>query len=188
MKFWLIVGCVVLLYLLYPIFRCFVKRMIGAAKLTRACRKMNYQLYKTHPLWFLGNKNGKACDFYLETPDCVYSVKLFGVPKYHTMLVFKANGDYFIRNHLAFVAWASFVKYDLNGKPKSLPKYDFRCGYREEWEIKTPRNILLIHPVAMEVRFQPRIGPEVIVGAGNVVNGMEIQSMSRFLGELRRSV
>ena len=186
MEFWVIVCSVALLFWLYPWLRCFVKRMIGARKLTRVCRERNYRLHKTHPLWILGHKHSERCDFYVETPNTVYAVKLFGVPQYRSMLVLREGGEYFIRSLVSFVSWLPLVKYDWDYKPKAMPRYDFRCGYREEWEIKTPRNILLIHPVAMEVRFQSHTGQEMTVGSGNVVNGMEIQSMSRFLGELKK--
>ncbi|MBR2894041.1 MAG: hypothetical protein IKC03_00090 [Oscillospiraceae bacterium] len=185
MEFWIFILCAAVVITGFPYIRCFIKRIICAVKLTLACKKKNYVLHKTHFLWFLGHKYAEKCDFYIETPDSIYSVKLFGVPKHHHILIFKADGDYFVRSHLYILP---FVKHSFDSKPRTLPAYNFRCHFRDEWEIKTPHNVLLVHPVSMEIRLQPNFGSEVIVGAGDVVNGMEIQSLSRFLGELERNL
>lgn len=189
MEFWMFLICAVLLFLLYPRLRCFVKRILCAQKIRRVCKAKGFHLHPTHTLWFLGHKRAGKCDCYIETPHNVFAVKLFGMPARMCVLLFKENGEYFIRRYVALAGHGgSGVRYPIDSKPKALPVYDFRYQYKEAWEIKTPHNVLLVNPVSMEIRRQPTKGPEVIVGAGDVVNGMEIQPLSRLLGVLESAL
>lgn len=188
MNFWYIPIGVIALIMLFPYIRCFFKRVICMAKIKRLCRKKRYQLHPTHPLWFLGNRRTQRCDCYIETPNEVFAVKLFGMSRRRTVLIFKENGEYVIRHFLAFLSYGSAIAYPLNSKPKRMPIYDFRFQYKNEWEIKTPRQVLLINPVSMEFRRQPQHGGEIIVGAGDIVNGMEIDSLSRLLSDLENTL
>lgn len=181
MDFWIALLGIVALIFAYPYIRCFFKRLICAQKLIKICRKKRYFLSKTHLFWFLGGKHSERCDCYIETPTEVFAVKLFGVKRRLTVLMLKTNGEYFIRSFIAFGTGAHIA---LNSKSRALPRYNFRYSYKDEWEIKTPRNIFLVNPAAMEIRRKPDNGPETIIGAGETVNGMEISTLSRFLGEL----
>ncbi|MBQ7321095.1 MAG: hypothetical protein IJW99_03265 [Clostridia bacterium] len=185
MEFWIFLLSLIVLFLAFPYLRCFVKRLICFGKIRRLCRKKQYRLFGTHPLWFLGGKHSVRCDCYIETPSEVYAVKLFGLPRRLTVLILKDNGTYVIRS---FMAWLPHVRFTFHSKPRRIPVYDFRYKYRDEWEIKTPHPILLIHPVSMEIRRAGQSGGEVIVGAGDTVNGMELESLSRFLGMLEDAV
>jgi hypothetical protein len=189
MDFWIFILCAAVVITGFPYIRCFFKRLKCVYKIKRLCRNKNYKIHATHPLWFLGSKHTKKCDLYIETANEVFAVKLFGMPKRFSILVLKENGEYFIRNFIALISSiGQGIRFPIDSKPKPMPVYDFRYKYRDEWEIKTPHNVLLVNPVSMEVRLQPNFGSEVIVGAGDVVNGMEIQSLSRFLGELERNL
>jgi len=185
MDFWIFILCAAVVITGFPYIRCFIKRIICAVKLTYVCKKKHYVLHKTNPLWFLGHKYSPKCDCYIETPNSLYSVKLFGVSRHSSILLFKEDGTYFIRRHLYILP---FVGYTFDSKPRTLPVYNFRYRFAQDWEIKTPHNVLLVNPVSMEVRLQPNFGPEVIIGAGDVVNGTEIQPLARFLGELERNL
>ena len=154
----------------------------------KVCRNKGYKIYPTHPIWFLGSKHAKKCDLYIETANEVFSIKLFGLPRRRTILVFKENGEYFIRSFIAFAPYGSAVRYPIDSKSKRLPLFNFRYKYRDEWEIKTPRNILLVNPVSMEFKRQPHHGSEITVGAGEIVNGMEIDSLPRLLGDLESAL
>lgn len=185
MEFSIFLICAVLLFWLYPRLRCFVKRILCAQKLRRVCNAKGFHLHPTHALWFLGHKRAGKCDCYIETPRNIFAVKLFGVPSRMCVLLFKENGEYFIRHYVALAGHSgTSVRYPIDSKPKALLVYNFRYQYKEAWETKTPHNVLLVNPVSMEIRRQPRNGPEVILGAGDVVNGMEIQTLSRLLGVL----
>jgi len=188
MEFWIFIVCSAGVIVGFPYIRCFLKRLICMRKIKTLCRNKGYKTYPAHPFWFLGNKYGKKCDLYIETANEMFSVKLFGMPKKWAILILKENGEYYIRSWTSALAFGMALRYPINGKPKPMPVYDFRRNYKDEWETKTPHNILLVHPVSMEIRYQPELGSEIIVGAGNVVNGMEIQSLSTFLSVLENSL
>ena len=188
MEFWYFLFGVVALIAVWPSLRCFVKRMILAAKLRRLCRDQHYTLHKAHPLWFLGGKRGRRCDCYIETPSELWAVKLFGMPRRMAVLVIRGNGEYYIRSYIAMLSFGQGIRFPINGKPRPMPRFDFRYKYRDEWEIKTPHHVLLVHPVSMEIRRQPERGAEIILGAGDAVNGMEIHSLPGLLGALETTL
>ena len=185
MEFWIFLLCVIVLFLAYSYLRCFVKRLVCLGKIRRLCRKKHYRIVGTHLLWFLGSRHADRCDCYIETPNEVYAVKLFGLPRRQTVLILKENGEYVIRSFLALLP---FVHFTFHTKPRAMPVYDFRHDYRDEWEIKTPHHILLTNPTPMEIRRQPSRSGEVIIGTGDVVNGMEIASLPGFLGMLECAI
>ena len=185
MEFWYLVFGVAVLFAALPYLRCFLKRLVCLSKLSRICRKKNYTLHQGHLFWFLGSKWGKNCDCYIETPNEVYAVKLFGMPRRQTVLILKESGEYVIRS---FVAILPHVRFTFHTKPRTVPIYDFRARYRDAWEIKTPHHVLLVHPTSMEIRRQPNRGPEAIVGNGDTVNGMEIASLPGLLGALECAI
>ncbi len=187
MEFWYVLIGIVAFIALFPYIRCFFKRLKCASKIKKLCRRKGYKIYPTHSLWFLGSKHAKKCDLYIETLNEVFSIKLFGMPRRQSILILKENGEYFIQSFIVLISYSGGISFPINGKHKSMPIYDFRYKYRDEWEIKTPRHILLVNPVSMEIRRQSRQG-EVIVGAGDIVNGMEIDSLSRLLGDLESAI
>lgn len=186
--FWYAVGTLVLVVIAYPYLRCLYKRLALARKIKTVCKKKGHALHKTHLFWFLGSKQTTSCDFYVEGANEVFAVKLFGMPKRLCTLIFNEDGSYFIRRFIAFLSYdASAVRFPIDGKAKAMPSYDFRFRYRNEWEIKTPRRILLVHPVSMEIRRRSLRGNETIVGAGEIVNGMEIDSLPCLLNDLEHA-
>jgi len=172
--FWYTIAAGVLIVFSFPYFRCFFKRCLLAKRIGTLCKSKGYALHKTHLLWFLGSKHTKTCDFYIESASEIFAVKLFGMPKRLCTLILSEDGHYRIRRFIGFLSYGSAVRIPIEGKAKKMPSYDFRYRYHDEWEIKTPRRILLVHPVSMEIRRQPLRGNETIVGAGDIVNGMEI--------------
>ena len=188
MDFWYVLIGIVALIALFPYMRCFFKRLNCMGKIKKVCRSKNYKIQATHPLWFLGSKHTKKCDLYIETANEVFAVKLFGMPRRLSILILKENGEYFIRSFIALVSYGGGIRIPINGKPKPMPAYNFRYKYRDEWEIKTPRRVLLVNPVSMEFKRQPHHGGEVTVGAGEIVNGMEIDSLPRLLGDLESAL
>ena len=188
MDFWYVLIGFVAIIALIPYIRCFFKRLKCAYRIKKLCRTKGYKIYAMHPLWFLGSKHGKKCDLYIETANEVFAIKLFGMPRRLSILILKENGEYFIRSFIAIVSYGSAMRCPINGKPKPMPTYDFRYKYKNEWEIKTPRRILLVNPVSMEFKRQPNHGGEITVGAGEIVNGMEIDSLPRLLGDLESAL
>lgn len=188
MKFWCVLSGIAAFIALFPYIRCFFKRLICMGKIQKVCRKKGYRLHAAHSFWFLGSKRFKKCDLYIETVNEVFAIKLFGVPRRRSVLILKENSEYFIRSYIILISYGRGVRFTINGKPRPMPVFDFRYEYKDEWEIKTPRHILLVHPVSMEFRRQPRHGSEVIVGNGDIVNGMEMYSLSRFLRDLESAL
>ena len=189
MEFWYAFIGIVAFIALFPYIRCFFKRLTCMGKIQKVCRNKGYKLHATHPLWFLGNKHGKKCDLYIETANEVFAIKLFGMPRRLSVLVMKENCEYFIRRYIALLSYNGVgIRFPIDGKPNQMPIYDFRYRYRDEWEIKTPRHVLLVNPVSMEFKRQPHHGGEVTVGAGEIVNGMEIDSLPRLLGDLESAL
>ena len=182
-----ICGIIALLFL-FPHLRLFLKRISCMIKIKKLCASKRYDLHATHLFWFLGSKRSKKCDLYIETANEVFSIKLFGIPRRLSILILKENGEYFIRSFIALISYGGGIRFPINGKPKPMPVYDFRYKYRYEWEIKTPRRVLLVNPVSMEFKRQPHHGGEVTVGAGEIVNGMEIDSLPRLLGDLESAL
>ena len=184
MEFWVFLIVAIALIVAFPYIRCFFKRLGCLCKLKRICQKKSYKLHPTHPLWFLGLNRSAKCDLYIETQVEVFAIKLFGMPQRLSVLILQENGDYIVKR-VSGVRFAHFTSYS---KPKSMLAYDFRHQYQDAWEIKTPHNILLINPISMEIRRQSKNGVEGIVGAGEIVNGMEITSLSRLLGTLENAI
>lgn len=178
---------IIALIVLFPYIRCFFKRLKCARKIKKLCRQKGYRISKTHKLWFLGNKYAKKCDLHVETENEVLSIKLFGMPRRLSILILKENGEFFIRSYIALIsAYSSFLS-PINSKPKQLPVYDFKIGYRNEWDSKTQRRILLINPISMETRRQPHHGGEIVISSGDTVNGMEIYSLPRLLEDMENA-
>lgn len=188
MDFWYALIGVIALVALFPYIRCFFKRLKCAGKIKRLCRRKGYNIHATHPLWFLGSKHTNQCDLYIETENEIFAIKMFGMPRRLSILILKENGEYFIRSYIALVSYGGSIRFPVNGKPKPMSAYDFRYKYKNEWEIKTPRRVLLVNPVSMEFRRQPQHGSEVIVGAGDIVNGMEIDSLPHLLRDLESAL
>lgn len=185
MKFWITIIAVIAVLTAIPYIRCFVKRLILRARINRSCKHKNFILHPTHRFWWLGHKQRRACDFYIETPTQILSVKLFGLKRYRDILIFTSDRKWFIRHFIGFVSNIGIsLRLPVESKPYTLNDYDFRRGFKLDWEIKTPRNILLIHPTCHEIRRRAPHGAETIIGAGDTVDGIEIYSLSRLVGLL----
>lgn len=176
-------GMIVLIKI-YPYVRCFFKRLLCFLKVKHFCRKMRYDLYGTHSFWFLGSKHNSMCDFYIETPEEVYAVKLFAMLHRRSMLIFREGGSYFVRRFVG-VLWIPFF---WNSELKSLKNYAFRYKYKDEWKRKRTHNVLLINPISMDIFRQAINGYEDAVGLGDEVNGMEIYSLSRLLATVENAL
>ena len=173
---WILAVCVVLFYVL-PAIRCLFKRLSCAGKLKRLCRRTGATLQGTHPLWFLGRRGRKHCDFVIETPTQVFAVKLFGVMHGGRVLVLRETGEYFFRRYASILM---FIFNAFDGSFRRLPEYDFSSGDLVAGG-RTRRDILLLNPIPMEVRVQPHSGQEFVTGPGDEVFGMELASLSHLM-------
>lgn len=171
----------VLLIIFFPSLRLMIKRIGLSSKIRKVCRKHCFNVIPTHKLWYLGRRTSDFCDIYIETKYEILAIKLFSVTKKNSILIFDENGSYINRKRRP-ITLGSFANVDSSAK--RIPDYNFRYNYDSRWEIKTPKNILLINPVCNEILYRKRNGIEYILGSGDVVNGMYIYPLSRFVGLL----
>ena len=181
-----VTAALLLLIFTFPYLRCLAKRLVLVCRLRRCCRRAGAEICPVHRLWFLGGKRGDACDFYVVTASEVYAVKLFGLPRRRVILILTERGDWRIRSFIAHTAHFASVCFPIEGKPHPMPQYDFHHRYREAWEGRTHRRILLVHPVAMDFHYLPEHGEEAIIGAGDTVGDLEVFSLPHLLSNLER--
>ena len=166
-----------ILFYVLPGLRCLFKRLGCLLRLTRLCRRHGFTLQGTHPLWFLGSRRFRRCDCVIETPQTVFAIKLFGVLHSARVLVFRETGEYFFRRYASILM---FLFDAFDGVFRRLPEYDFTPG-AEVARSRIRRDILLLSPIPMELRFQPHSGQESVTGPGDDLFGMELASMSHLV-------
>ncbi len=157
----LIFACLIVFY---PFMRFFIKRIIMISRIKRICslKKLKYKAnYFGH---VLGNFNGKNCDFYIETNDKVYSVKLCGTYWRKDLCDFMDKNHYAIRSlSFQFAHTKNSVKY----KVKTKPAYNFRYKFSESYYTKELIPIILMNPTSINVTYNKReIGNSDFVGEG----------------------
>lgn len=185
----------------FPYIRCFFKRLSLLSKIKNACREKGYRLQGMHPFWFLGGKNGKRCDFTIETAEEVLAIKLFGMPRRKRVLVFTEKREYFTR---ILVGVLLLIKEAFDGKAKLFPEYDFVTACTMVSGDKKLRKILLVNPVPMEMMFRKERGKENklshfpmenmpkenakerILSPGDELYGLEVANLTWLLKELER--
>lgn len=175
--FWLWILLFVLIIVLIPFIRFFIKRLLLYVKIKRRCKINGYKLVGMHCFWFLGNRNRKSADFFIKTKNTAFSIKLFGSIRKNVKIIVKENGDYLIRKYYAFLSSKSQALLFSDSKPKPYDKYDFGI----EGIGENVRRIILQHPAAVEVRHQPRHGSEIVVDNSDVLFENEIYSLKAFL-------
>ena len=181
---WLLILSFFLLITIPYIF-LFIKRISLFVKLRTVSKKHSYLVRGTHLFWFLGHNHGKRCDFYIETPNEVFAVKLFAIPRKRALLVIKDDRKYFFRKFRALVSDGAALRHPVNGKLKLMPIYDFQLHNNAKRKTKKTRCILLVNPISMGCHQQPQYGGEVIVGTGECVGNMEVCSSSYFFTLLK---
>lgn len=188
MEVFLLIAAIIAVFLIYPYVRIFLKRLSLWKKLRRICHKKGFTLIPTHRCWIFGRKLGKQCDFYIETRETVFAVKLFGMKKRGQILFFGKNSDFFVRSFIGFLAiTGNGVLIPVDSKVRPIPNYDFRIGFKNEWYLKSIRPVLLLNPACHEVRLK-KDDKEEIIGNNEAVAGMTLFTLARFLGELEDSL
>ena len=173
---YLLVILFILFYAL-PGLRFLCKRLHCAVRLTSLCRRHGFTLQGTHPMWFLGSRRFRRCDCVIETPQTVFAIKLFGVLHSARVLILRETGEYFFRRYASILM---FIFDAFDGTFRRLPEYDFTAG-EEVARGRVRRDMLLLSPIPMEVRFQPHSGQESVTGPGDDLFGMELASMSHLV-------
>jgi len=161
----LIVGCMCI--------RLFFKRVRCLFAIRRLCRKQGLTFRAGHPLWWLGSRYLKGCDFAIEGEKEIIAVKFFGCFWPLKTLIFREWGEYFFRAHSTFLKPLLDV---FDGYPHTLPAYRF-----PEAGGKPQRSMLLINPYPLDVRLQPSSGVEDVTGPGDMLRGMELANLPHLL-------
>lgn len=183
MKFWIPLFSAVILLILYPYIRYAVKRIGLWFKLKKVCKKQKFKIFGTKPLWIFSTNSSETCDCYIETKEKVYAIKLFSVLERKSVLIFNYDGSYSLRTYaLTFIP--SLQNQKGNERKTMLPNYRFRYKYHLDWEIKTPKKILLINPICGEIRKRTESQKEIILGVHESVNGAEIYNATYFITNL----
>ena len=135
--------------LLLPHIVFLFKRILLCIKLKMVCKRQGFTLIPTYFFWFLGNFNGGRCDFYVQTSEQVYSVKLCGAPK-KTIIDFVDSTQYAkrsLRFHLA-----STFRYVV---PRSKRKKAFDFSYHCPEELRSAQiiPIILMNPMPLNVTY-----------------------------------
>jgi len=185
---WILILGITFFVFLFPYIRIFIKRLFLLTKIKRFCLSNNLQFVKTHFFWFLGNKKGIKCDFYIINSRTVYSIKLWESKRYHTELFFTYNGRYFVRRFIALAAGMNLMKTPVDSKWKKLIDFNFRYRFQQEWYTKELKQILLINPTCYEIKFMKINNESEIIGRGQFVCDFYIHTLSSLISELEGSV
>lgn len=186
MEFWYALFGILVLIMLFPYLRCFCKRLILKSKLKKACNNKGYLLHPAHPLWFFGSGRSEMCDLHVETKEEILSIKLFCMPRRHTVLVFGEQGEYYTRRFIVLSYFGGAIHFPINQKKKQMPNYDFRHGYKDEWQKKPAKQILLVNPVPMEFR-RTQNEREIGVDPRDIINNLNVYSLNDLLSLLENS-
>lgn len=184
--FWLLLAAIVTVITASPIIRLLVKRMILRSKIKSAVSAVGGRLIPAHKFWLFGKRMGKNCDFFIETPEKVYAVKLFTVLFKTASIVFADQGCYTPIRHIhLFGRWGQIVSLPLPENARPMPVYDFTTGLPCGAESKEIYQTLLIHPACLEIHRKTEVRRTELLYAGDVICGMHIQSLSGLLRELQ---
>lgn len=182
MEVYLLIAAILLAVWLYPYARTFFKRLAMRRKLRRICKAKGYSIHPAHRLWLFGRRMASSCDFYIETPDTVYAVKLFGMKKRLQKLIIRRD-SFIIRHYIGVVSRTGTAPISYDSKPRPLPDYNFRVSFRDEWYSKAIRPVLLLNPTCFEARVE-KDHKEVLIGNSEAFSGMTLFTLAGFLGQL----
>lgn len=187
MEFYIFMGCVIAILAAIPFLRIFFKRLSMKRRLTRACREGKGTLHPAHRYWFLGRKMGKQVDFYIETAETVYAVKLFAAKKRSRYLIFTDDGMVYSRKFLNLIyRYGTGPRFFRDTKPKKLPDYDFYQGFCDEWKTKDFCSVLLLNPTCVEVH-RNIVNKNTILANGEEIAGKRLYTLSGLIDTIRRS-
>ena len=139
----------------FPFIRFLFKRISLLFKVKSFCKKQGVILHKTSTFWYLGVRNGGGCNFYMETPNKIYSVKLFPTLKKQSCVRFLDNRRYYIEKFMVlFGSWGASVKFSFKSRVKKLNEINFKHKFNTEWNAKPLVPVLLINPICEKVQLK----------------------------------
>ena len=184
--FWLWFSLGAAVIVLLPYLRMLCKRVILYFKVMDTAENVGGRVVPAHAFWLFGRRTGKTCDFYIETPEKIYAVKLFTVLFKTTTIFFTDQGSYtLVYNVAMFGRWNVFSQ-PIPAKTRQLPDYDFTSGLPSDTVQKEFYPALLIHPSCFEIYRQIEVRSTELLYAGDMIRGLHVQSLSGLLKEIRR--
>ncbi len=155
MRWWLCFSVAIAIILLFPYIRFIFKRISMHLKLKTFCKREGLTLHSTRPFWWLGVRRGGGCNFYIETPKTIYSVKLFSTLSKQSCVHFLENRNYYIENFLViFGSWGTSAKFSLKSRIRMMKSLDFKYKFNDEWNTKSLSQILLINPTCRAIKLK----------------------------------
>ena len=172
MKVFIVILCLVLLYVVYPYVKIFFKRLILFFKLKRLCKRNGFTLVKNKIFWFLGRNGSSKYDFFIETKEKIFKVKLFSVKYKVSFLFFRSDSIYYTERYITPVPR---VFIPITSLKKRFPEITEDFEKKDEWYIKREISVLLLNPVCTEVYFDRKV---LLVGEN--LYGMRFNSYKTF--------
>ena len=172
MKIFMVILSVVFLYAAYPYTRIFIKRLILFCKLKRLCKNCGFTLIKNKLFWFLGRNGSREYDFFIETEEKVFKVKLFSVKYKVSFLFFRSDSIYYTERYIMPLPR---VFIPITSLKKRFPQITGNFEKKEEWYIKSEIPVLLLNPVCTDVYLDKKILP-----LGENLYGLQFNSYRTF--------
>jgi len=177
----------VLVLLLLPYIRIFVKRIGLYLRLKRICRKRGFRLQGNHFGWLFSPWWYKKHDFTVYGDHTIYAVKFFASKSKTRRLTIRDDGQFYWIRKLAITGRSpDVVRYEIPEKPRRLPEYDFSVE-ADPWSTAIYKPILLVHPICHEFRREyiaQNTKKTELLGSWEKFGGIYLCSSSRFLDEL----
>lgn len=133
----------ILPFVLYPFLRFFLKRLCFFFKIKKVCKRKKIVFHKRLFSFFSNYKSTNA-DFFIETENDIFIVKLIGV-------FFKHNIINFIDETHLSVKVSGILKWSSENKVKQHPVYDFRHLIDDNSLYKNIHSIILVLPTPVSV-------------------------------------
>ena len=169
MPWWSYILIAIVIIVLFPYARFLVKRINLYFKLKSFCKKENLVLHKASAFWWLGIKKSGRCNFYIETSNSIYSIKLFPMLKSKSCLHFLEDRKYYLEKFLIFFgSYGSSARFSFKSRVHNMGEFDFRYNFNKDWHLKKFVPVLLLNPTCASVKLKTGNGEQVI-GDGDII-------------------
>ena len=155
MPWWSYLLIVIAILLMLPYIRFLIKRISLCFKIKSFCKQENLIFHKTSVFWWLGVKKSGGCNFYIETSNAIYSIKLFPTLNKQSCVHFWNNRSYYVEKFMVlFGTWGSSAKFSFKSRIHSLGEFDFKYKFNDEWSEKPLVPILLVNPICRSIKLK----------------------------------
>lgn len=160
--------CLIVLLILWPLLRLFVKRLTLRRRLLGFCRVSGAELHPCRAMWWVRH-SGDFCDFIAISGGKAYAVRMMGSKRRTDAIIFR-GGKYTILRRLAFISnWGFTAVIPDESKPRNIPG----CAIPENMKDVVGRRMicrcLLINPVCLDLFREDKQGERTALGSGDAV-------------------